>query len=163
MTVTEDSTQSLQRKNYNNNCTNLYRLHYLRHYTVSLTESAIFLPVPYRDWNPSKHFCPSDTHWNEYGLRILYYCILHWGRPVSKSRQIEPSHIARNFEPTCAAFDTWQSIKRHQISWKARQWDEQYLIKPWKHALLKTFSEQQKKGEENTLLSTDSVRCISQF
>ena len=27
-------------------------------------------------------------------LRLLYYCILHWGRPVSKSRQIELSHIA---------------------------------------------------------------------
>ena len=44
-----------------------------------------------------KYFCPSDTHWHEYveyGLRLLYYCILHWGRPVSKSRQIELSHIA---------------------------------------------------------------------
>ena len=59
-----------------------------------------------------KYFCPSDTHWHEYGLRILYYCIFLWGRPVFKSRQIELSHIARNFELTCAAFDTWQNISR---------------------------------------------------
>ena len=30
MTVTEDSTQSLHQKKYNNDFTNLYRLHYLR-------------------------------------------------------------------------------------------------------------------------------------
>lgn len=43
-------------------------------------------------WLKPKYFCPSDTHWHvyvEYGLRLLYYSILHWGRPVSKSRQIE--------------------------------------------------------------------------
>ena len=65
-------------------------------------------------WLKPKYFCPSDTHWQEYveyGLRLLYYCILHWDRPVSKSRQIELSNIARNLEPTCAAFDTWQFPK----------------------------------------------------
>lgn len=121
-------------KNYNNDFTNLYRLHYSRHYRVLPTnvvirqlnntarkrnrnylpdpktlngakpdaESAIFLPVPQRDWNPSttalRTLTGTNTDWG--------YCILYWGRPVSKSRQFQLSHIARNFEPT-SAFVTW--------------------------------------------------------
>lgn len=40
---------------------------------------------------------------------------------------------------------------------KARQWDEQYLIKPWKHALLKKFSERQKKDRQ--ILFWALTRC----
>ena len=45
-------------------------------------------------WLKPKYYNPSDTHWH------------YWGRPVSKSRQIQLSHIARNLELACAFF-TW--------------------------------------------------------
>ena len=45
-------------------------------------------------WLKPKYYRPSDAHWH------------YWGHPVSKSRQIQLSHIARNFKPTCAFF-TW--------------------------------------------------------
>ena len=66
-------------------------------------------PSLHLTWLKPTCFCPPDTHWHKYiehGLKLSHYCILHWGRPVSKSRQIEQSPIPRNFEPTCAAFDT---------------------------------------------------------